>query len=781
MEENKVTSLDLSSCDTEPIHKLGKIQSHGYLLSLQSKSLDVVFGDEKIEEVFNIPFASMENGHDFLTKKLIEYLSHFIADTHKKEWVSEHIFHFPGGQYLVILNKMDNLVHIEFEKVVSTESLKSRIDSGFAYVMDTITSFETLSTEEDLVSNAAYLLRSLTGFDRVMTYKFDAEGNGQVIAEEKKHGLESFLGLHYPASDIPKQARALYLRNKTRTIEDVYDDGKKILKKENASEDEPDLSLCIFRSVSPVHIQYLKNMGVTATHGVSLIINQKLWGMLICHHYSGPFHLGSNDRVHTRLVGNFLSTQISMLNSREHNDRIAKTWNLISALSIVDKKKDYSLKKVLDQYSDQIKELFSIDSYHLTTPKSGKSKDIYTRIIDYLDLDEKQPVYSNSKIGKIGNELFSDYPYSGFMTLRLGSGQYLFLERKEKKEKVYWAGNPEKAMVSDPRDPSKLSPRNSFALWEKEVEGQSEEWTKRDIDSARLLREKLISQTIESVLKHEAELEKLLTERNRELQFQILNLEQKVTELNNAEVLLRQAKHSAEALNKIKSEMIANLSHEMRTPVHGLLGLAQVIKQKTGDEKIKRYADLQEQSGNRLLALVNRILELDKSERGLVKLNFEELNLTSIINDIIKSFELEAQKKGIKIQHIPHNKELVCTADRFLIEQILINMISNGIKYNKKGGKLEISSKRLLRNKRQYVVLTFEDSGSGISYEDQQRIYEPFYILNEPTRQSDKSVGLGLYLVKKYCDYLNATIEVESILEKGTTFTLYLPINNFIE
>jgi light-regulated signal transduction histidine kinase (bacteriophytochrome) len=156
-------------------------------------------------------------------------------------------------------------------------------------------------------------LRHLTGYDRVMVYKFDADGHGEIFAEACDASLEAFLGRHYPASDIPQRARELYLRNRARVLVDVHYEPVPVVPRNSPRTGaELDMSLCALRSMSPLHLQYLKNMGVTATLVTSLVHDGRLWGLIACHHYS-PKGVSGEIRAAAELLSGVVSTRISAL------------------------------------------------------------------------------------------------------------------------------------------------------------------------------------------------------------------------------------------------------------------------------------------------------------------------------------------------------------------------------------------------------------------------------------------------------------------------------------
>ena len=177
------------------------------------------------------------------------------------------------------------MVELETARVVRPFSFPNTYQA----VRGTVADLNRASSLQELYDITARAVRALTGFDRVMVYRYDADYNGEVVAEAKRADLNSFLGLHYPASDIPAQARALYEKNWIRLISDVDYAPAPIEPADHPATGAPlDLTYSTLRSVSPIHLEYLRNMGVRASMSISLLRDDKLWGLIACHHYAGP-------------------------------------------------------------------------------------------------------------------------------------------------------------------------------------------------------------------------------------------------------------------------------------------------------------------------------------------------------------------------------------------------------------------------------------------------------------------------------------------------------------
>ncbi|HSJ69128.1 MAG TPA: ATP-binding protein [Anditalea sp.] len=784
-------AINLTNCDKEPIHLLGKLQSLGHLLAISNDTLEIKYVSEDLHFLFNLPAAEIFRMRisDRFDKAFIKSLNRFIHGKRKNITYHQPVL-LEGIYYKVIFAASNTFTIIELETITDQKAHYLEVHKGNSFLEDAISSINNSTSEKQLVNNAAVLFREFTGFDRVMVYKFDENGDGEVIAEDKTFGLDSFLGLNYPASDIPKQARKLYLSNKVRAIHDVNDEGKLIYSKDNISAaDQLDLSYSVFRSVSPIHLQYLKNMGVTATHGVSLIINNELWGMLICHHYEGPKFLSINERVTTLLFGDFFSNSVELLSNGHERKEMALLTDMIDQLKYENSKKE-SLSEVLYKNWELIANIFNCQGLVLRSGDEVISIGDHVNEVALHQLSQKlkvenQQIYATKSIHSLGFDEVLDLPYAGFLRIIISESldTEIFLLRKEKKRVINWAGNPHKPIEVNFDDVTKLSPRNSFAKWEQKVENESYEWFSKDLNLAKILRESLISFEMERLnqrfVKNEKStryFESLLNERNQELSTLNQQLELQLKENKIIQNTLEIAKNSAEYMNKVKSGFLANLSHEMRTPLNGIMGLSLIINQKTERDEIRNFANLQIESSERLLKTLNRILEMAKIENNAIEHTFGLIDLDNLMKEVIRPLHILAAQKEQRLQVVNHEKSKKIISDQLILEQIITNLVSNAIKYTPNGGNIQINVKTITQDLIEYLNITIEDNGIGIAKEHINKIYDPFYMENEVTKQKDNSSGLGLFLVKKYTQYLRGEITLESKKDIGTIFTVKIPL-----
>jgi light-regulated signal transduction histidine kinase (bacteriophytochrome)/CheY-like chemotaxis protein len=341
-------------------------------------------------------------------------------------------------------------------------------------------------------------VRALLGYDRVMIYRFAEDGNGEVVAEAAKPGIGSFKGLHYPASDIPKQARALYLRNLIRVIHDVDAVPVPIVPARNEHGEPLDLSLSVLRSVSPIHIEYLRNMGVAASLSISIIVDEKLWGLFACHHYS-PHSPSFQSRTVSELFAQMFSLR---LESRERRNLVGyeRRARDISDQLLGAVASDETLLRDPDWLGDILTSAIPADgvgvwingSYAFSgvTPPN----DDFRRIVRALNGTAAGKVYATDHIGSLveGAERWSK-DAAGLLAIPISRSprDYVILFRKEMKEAVRWAGDPHKPVEYGPNGP-RLTPRQSFAEWQELVEGRSIPFTPSQLRVAETLRATLI-------------------------------------------------------------------------------------------------------------------------------------------------------------------------------------------------------------------------------------------------------------------------------------------------
>jgi PAS domain S-box-containing protein len=345
-------------------------------------------------------------------------------------------------------------------------------------------------------------LRDIVGYDRVMVYRFDPDGHGKIIAEARDPRLESLLGHRYPATDIPQRARELYLRNRVRVLVDVHYEPSELLPQHPPGGGagpggELDMSLCYLRSMSPLHLQYLKNMGVTATLVISLVREGKLWGLIACHHYQ-PRNLPYAVRAACELLGEALSTRIAAIENYTRAQVALQVRRLEQRLiEATSTEGDWRLAlfrnpRTVLQPLDATGAVLFHDGEVMSCGEVPSTPELRA-LRGWIDQHCGEGPFSTASIGQAQADLASLTPTaSGVLAVRLSATQpdYLVWLRKEQLQSYTWAGDPTKPIIDN--DPLKLSPRRSFAAWSEIVRGTSTPWTPNELALASAFGDALI-------------------------------------------------------------------------------------------------------------------------------------------------------------------------------------------------------------------------------------------------------------------------------------------------
>lgn len=547
----------IQQCDKEPIHLLGRIQSFGFLIALNREGI--------------ITHLS-ENAHSYLGKdndvllgasfwdSLDRQLVHAIRGAHQQSAIIGKACHLYAIKLPQNAQTFDLAVHQSGENLIIEFEISAPEvvpDNVLTALMRQVSQFDGL---ESLYSSLVEGIRIATGFDRVMLYQFLDDGAGEVIAEAKSSSVETFLGLRYPASDIPSQARALYKRNLVRNIADVHGENPRILIAQE-NQRELDLSLSTLRAVSEVHIQYLKNMGVGASMSISVIVNGELWGLIACHHYGKkrtPGRLLSQLELFAEMFSLELSHRLIAQRikvSEKANETFAR---VLSNLSLGD-----SLAKSIVEQLPLIKSLIDIDGIGCCFSgeyiKSGvalshKKVDILAEVIAQ---NPDKEVYEFDNLVAADSRL-STSSVAGVLAIKISTDpmDYIFLFRNSVVQHVAWAGNPEKR-VERRGDAAVLTPRASFEKWLETNESKAKQWTSLDIERARSIRLGVMELTI----RHLHEKEALQREAKKRLELLIGELNHRVRNiLNLVNAIVGQTSQSKSDIDSFVSALSARIS-----------------------------------------------------------------------------------------------------------------------------------------------------------------------------------------------------------------------------
>ena len=481
---------DLSNCERELIHLAGSVQPHGALLVLAAADGAVLQASSNCEAVLGRAHQRLIGerldvlGGDLAGK--VRSLAATLTDgevvplqvrTAAGEFEGGLHRHPGGGSPLIV----------ELERIAPEVGGIDVASVPQPMLLDAVSAalrrFSAAASIGALADAAVQSVRELTGYDRVMVYKFDPDGHGKVIAEAREPRLESLLGHHYPASDIPQRARELYLRNRVRVLVDVHYEPVPVLPRlVPGSGQELDMSLCYLRSMSPLHLQYLKNMGVTATLVISLVREGQLWGLIAAHHYA-PRNLRYPLRAACDLLAEVIATRIAAIENYAHAQvailvrRLEQ--RLVEATSV---EGDWRLAlfrnpRTLLQPLEATGAALFHDGEILSTGEVPGTPEL-RELQRWVAAQQGDAPFACSSVAKANPALDALTPTaSGVLAVRLSTTRpdYLMWFRKEQLLTVTWAGDPTKPVVSD--SPLELSPRRSFAAWSEIVRGTALPWS----------------------------------------------------------------------------------------------------------------------------------------------------------------------------------------------------------------------------------------------------------------------------------------------------------------
>ncbi|MES2454601.1 MAG: ATP-binding protein [Bacteroidota bacterium] len=730
--------IDLTNCDREPIHIPGKVQSHGFLIAIDDQTQRISYVSENVSTFTGLASIQLLDLHVSELSALISAIGTDIdfsqllrlgKSQNTFDIINPYRLQINDEPYYLVIHCSNTSFVLEFEQATLEYDIQNLIGRSVSEILAN-------KSLKGLLDNAANEVKTIIEYDRVMIYKFQDDGHGEVVAEVKNEDLEPFLGLHYPASDIPKQARELYKLNYTRIIADVNKESSPILSYEK---DNPlDLTNSGLRAVSPIHIQYLKNMGVASSFSISLISKGELWGLIACHNYTPKF-IDYKAREGTKLIGQILSSALEYREVEEETEKdntireaiqevshhLEKDSDLISALT----KHKHSLIDITNGTGVAI--LFEDQFYTIgETPVEGDLHELFK----WLKRNMKDSIYHTAQLPKVfaPAKKFSEFA-SGILATVLSKdmGEYVVWFKPEQSHTINWAGNPDKPVASDTNGSMVLSPRNSFEVWSQIVKNTSSKWSQLEISSVLKIKEKIIA-----------------------------TINKKANEIR---LLNERLKLAYEELDTFSY----TISHDLRTPLTSIKSYTELFLAQNPnlEEKGKRLLDRVIVGADKMSFLINEILKLarvGRSEIDIVKIDMEKL-IRELTAEIVSACKAEHTK--INVQDCP-----MIEGDYILISQVFSNLIGNAIKYSAKAEKPEVSiGGQVLEDE---IVYAVKDNGIGIDVNYHDKVFELFKRMENVKEY--EGTGVGLAIVKRIIERHNGRIWFESELGIRTVFYIAL-------
>lgn len=729
---------DIAACKKEPIQYCGAIQNAGYFLGCSRHDLRIVaasrnFGDvnplgQKLSNLF-----SLQPGPDISPGNVgaLERLSGVPI-----VWQSPDL---PEGT-LASFSLWGDFLLIELECGMEEERSDQPESAIIRQVLKDLDGAASLADEHRVVAKR---IKEITGFDRVMIYYFHQNWDGEVLAEDIDEGLEPFLHLRYPASDIPEQARALYLNHAFRLIVDTHADPLPIVTSSAIALQELDLSNCVLRAVSPFHIQYLRNMGVRTSFSVPLKVHGRLWGLISCHDTKHPRHLAMFVRSTADLIGRIYSGRIAEHLDVRRRDNQQLTLNFTNLL--------------VDSLGDEKKTMASFRSHESALLKLMDAEGAFVRIrgqeafigsCPSREIIEKMlvKIRSTTSLGvwkseNLKAELQLDATpreAAGALAIPLSFGfeELIVWFRPESIHQVRWGGKPQ---AKDVR--SRLEPRASFQEWVQNVENSCEGWTSENDECAQHFHFNFIR-----------------------------GLSSKTTALAHAN-------RELEKIARAKDEFVGMVSHELRTPLSIIIGWVDMLREyvdQSNDDAMEAI-DVIDRNARLQINLINDLLDVSRIIAGKLILDIKPgVSIDHLVRDVLTSLQLMAEEKGVVLSSriVP---AIQASADPVRFRQIVWNLVNNALKFSAPGGEVRIHLDRVGRE----CVLTVEDEGIGMEEHQLETIFNRF---TQVSSGSKSGLGLGLSIVKSLVELHGGRVQALSAgLGKGARFVVYIPEQELVK
>lgn len=732
--------MNLTHCDTEPIRIPGSIQPHGLLLVLSENDHTVMQASVNTGTLLAMPASDCLGKHvrDVLgdaTASVLDLRSKLIPANSRPVflgivWANGHTFH-------AVAHRVENAVILECELAepeTSTAIAHSQID-------DFTLRAEGATTIEELARFVCDEVRALTGFDRVLAYRFDEQWNGNVVGESGTGRLPRLYDHWFPASDIPAQARELYRINRMRIIPDAFFAPQTLVPEFRPDTDEPlDMTFSALRSVSPVHVEYMRNMETVSSMSVSILRDGKLWGLISCHHRE-PRHVPFQTRISCDFLARTFSLRLSGLEpAGAYARRIELRDSYARLLAVMADRLDF-----VGALSDHPQELLAFahaggaalvaDERCVLIGETPGETDVRD-LCAWLQSQSSDPVFAT-------DQLSAAYaPARAFTTVAAGvlamrvsmrNPNYVLWFRPEVAQTIKWAGETSKGERYSETGELLISPRKSFETWRQVVDGRSNAWTAAELEATTELRQAVVS----TVLRRADEIAAL-----------------------NAELM--QSNKELEAFSY-------SVSHDLRAPLRHIAGYAELLQNAKSDalsERERRYittiVDSTEFAGN----LVDRLLEF--SRMGRSQLQMTSVDLNALATEIMRDLQSENAGRRIawNIAPLP-----VVSGDTLMLRLMLRNLMENAVKYtaNRDHAQIDISCRT---NEIEHTI-SIRDNGVGF---DMQYADKAFGVFQRLHRIEDfPGTGIGLANVRRVVERHGGRIWVEAKEDEGATFHFTLP------
>lgn len=732
----------IDQCAQEPIQIPGSIQPQGFLLVINEAASTVIQVSANVSDwlgldpqsLIGVPLSSVFAEHEQLLERF-----QALPDEEQNPFHLGEVRFLQGsraGQPMTMMvHRHDQVLMAEFEPAGDMTTAYGNV---YPLMRGFISQMNELESIDALCQRAATEVKRITGFGRILAYHFDADGNGMVNAEVSDDGYESMLGLSFPASDVPDQARRMYLANRIRVIEDANYQASPLIPGNNPLTGAPlDLTFATLRSVSPVHLQYMRNMQTLASMSISIVVRGQLWGLVSCHNAT-PRRVSFQTRTACELLGSVLSLQIESKEAHTDNQRML------------------SLRRQIVQMLAAMADLDSVTGGLRSMPQvlldfvgasgaaviSGASVDVYgetpdrvqlVKLSDWLSGRHPHEVFRSDNVSRDIPELPAlAASVSGVLATTISElhSNFIIWFRPEQTRVVNWAGKLEKSIGPT----GSLSPRHSFALWQQTVSGFSRPWDDMDCEAVIELRTAVLG------------------------------------------IVLRKAEEMAalaDELKKSNKELEAfsySVSHDLRAPLRHIAGYAELLSDIEGStlsDRGVRFLDNISDSARFAGTLVDNLLSFSQMGRSAMRLS--DVDLSAMVESIQR--EMLPDYEGRPLQWKVTKPLPVVIADAAFLHLALGNLLSNAVKYtrNQDPAVIEVGS----YEEDDKVVVYIRDNGVGFDMAYAEKLFGVFQRLHR--MEEFEGTGIGLASVRRIIERHDGTVWAHSQLGHGATFYFALP------
>ncbi|WP_256672608.1 ATP-binding protein [Pseudomonas sp. v388] len=730
----------LDNCAREPIRTPGSIQPQGFMLVVEEPGLVIRQISENLPQWLGVDSDALLGAPlDAVVARAADVIEQFDGLDEDQT----HPYHVGDITFLIgeraaesipmMLHRHDRMLIAEFQR---PDAVSISGTSLYPVLRSFISGASEAESVDQLCERAVRVLKRLTGFGRVKSYRFDNEGNGLVNAELVDEGYPSYKGLCFPASDIPAQARELYCLNRIRVIEDATYEPARLVPSSNPLTGQPlDLSFSALRSVSPVHLQYMRNMQTLASMSVSIVVNGALWGLISCHH-NAPRSVRFHIRSACELLGRVLSLQVESRETHLRNERMLEIRQRIVQLLGAIADHDSVLLGVRAMPDVFVHFVGAAGAavvsgsgceLHGNTPPKPQ----VMALAAWLTQRHEDLFHSDNISRDIPPLAALSGVASGVLAVSISEihPHYLVWFKPAQSQIVNWAGRPDKSIGQS----GSLSPRQSFEQWQQVVEGFSTPWSVSEIDGVQ------------------------------ELRLAILGIV-----LRKAEELA-QLSEDLERSNKELEAFSYSVSHDLRAPLRHIAGYAELLGEMEGSnlsERGLRFLGTIEDSAKFAGTLVDNLLSF--SQMGRSAMRFSDVNLSAMVASI--QLEMRPDYEGRQIEWTFHSLPVV-VADPAFLHLAMRNLIANAIKYTRKQpvATIEVG----VQEREADTVISVRDNGVGF---DMQYVDKLFGVFQRLHRMDEfEGTGIGLANVRRIIERHGGTVWAEGVVGSGATFYLSLP------